>query len=186
MMARLNEIGSQNAVGRVDHVESRFLGMKSRNIYETPGLTILYAAHRAAEAMCLGREVLFLKEDLMARYARQIYDGLWFAPERYMLQAALDQPAQFVNADIKLITKQGNVIVEERTARTALYDITLSSIAEDRSFDHRNADGFIKLSSIRLAARPTSNARISDADKRFCEFMTGEGADDENRVSRLR
>jgi len=155
VMQSINKIGSLNAVGRVDHVESRLLGMKSRNIYETPGLTILYAAHRAAEAMCLDKEVLFLKEELMPRYARQIYDGLWFAPERQMLQAAINFPSQFVNADITVLVKKGSVIVQGRVSKDTLYDVQLSSIEEDRDWNHQYATGYINLSAIRLKARPT-------------------------------
>lgn len=154
IMHIVNEVGSRNAIGRVDHVESRFIGMKSRNVYETPGLTILYAAHRAAEAMCLDKEVLFLKEELMPKYARQIYDGLWFAPERFMLQAAINFHSKFVNADISVLLKKGNVTVQRRFCKSSLYDIQLSSIEEDRDFDHKNASGYINLSAIRLASRP--------------------------------
>lgn len=159
IMQSINTIGSRNSIGRVDHIESRLLGMKSRNIYETPGLTILYAAHRAAEALCLDKEVLYLKEDLMPRYARQIYDGLWFSPERQMLQAAMNTPAAFVNAEITVLLKQGNIIVQERTSPNTLYDVQLSSIEEDRNWNHRSATGFIDLSSIRLSARP---ARVQE------------------------
>lgn len=154
IMKIVNEAGSHNAIGRVDHVESRFIGMKSRNVYEAPGLTILYAAHRAAEAMCLDKEVLFLKEELMPKYARQIYDGLWFAPERFMLQAAINFHSKFVNADISVLLKKGNVTVQRRFCKSSLYDIQLSSIEEDRDFDHKNASGYINLSAIRLASRP--------------------------------
>ncbi len=155
IMQSINQIGSRNAVGRVDHVESRLLGMKSRNVYETPGLTILYATHRAAEAMCLDKEVLFLKEELMPRYARLIYDGLWFAPERQMLQAAINYPSRFVNADITALVRKGSVTVQERVSSDTLYNVQLSSIEEDRDWDHQYATGYINLSAIRLKARPT-------------------------------
>ena len=154
IMQMVNEVGSRNGVGRMDHVESRLIGMKSRNVYEAPGLTILYAAHRAAEAMCLDKEVLFLKEEFMPRYARQIYDGLWFSPERIMLQAAINAPSIDVNAEITVLVKKGNVSIQGRTSQNALYDIQLSSIEEDRDFDHKNASGYINLASIRLNARP--------------------------------
>lgn len=145
IMEQLNRLGSDHAIGRVDHVESRFIGMKSRNVYEAPGLTILYAAHRAAEAMCLDKEVLFLKEEMMPRYARQIYDGLWFTKQREMVQALFDAGNATVNADISLGLERGTVTIMRRESDSSLYDVQLSSIEEDRDFDHTDATGYIRL-----------------------------------------
>jgi len=150
LLEKLNDLGARHGVGRVDHVESRFLGMKSRNVYETPGLTILYGAHRAADSMCLDKEVLFLKETLMPTYAKYIYNGLWFSPERIMLQAAYDSMSRYVTADITMSVFKGNVGVVKRHVDNSLYDVKLSSLEEDLDFVHSDSSGFIRLSSQRL------------------------------------
>ncbi|MEP5762607.1 MAG: argininosuccinate synthase [Litoreibacter sp.] len=161
LMVQLNQLGSDNAIGRTDHVESRFIGMKSRNVYETPGLTILYAAHRAAEAMCLDKEVLFLKEELMPRYARQIYDGLWFTKQREMVQASLDAGNETVNADISLHLERGTITITRRHSESSLYDVQLSSIEEDRDFDHTDATGYIRLLSTSVKFQPKQSVDVA-------------------------
>ena len=151
LLAKLNELGRANGIGRLDLVENRFVGMKSRGMYETPGGTILLAAHRGIESITLDRGAAHLKDELMPKYAELIYNGFWFAPEREMLQAAIDLSQQYVTGRVRLKLYKGNVIVVGRESRYSLYDQDLVTFEEGAvAYDHRDAAGFIKLNALRL------------------------------------
>ena len=151
MLTALNKLGHDNGIGRVDLVENRFIGMKSRGVYETPGGTILLDAHRAMESLTLDRGAMHLKDELMPRYAELVYNGFWFAPEREMLQAAIDKSQERVNGDVTLKLYKGNVIVEGRASSNSLYDPTLVTFEDDEgAYDQQDAEGFIKLNALRL------------------------------------
>jgi argininosuccinate synthase len=151
LLARLNELGKANGIGRLDLVENRFVGMKSRGVYETPGGTILLAAHRAIESITLDRGASHLKDDLMPRYAELIYYGFWFSPEREMLQAAIDKSQEFVGGTVRLKLYKGNVIVVGRSSPYSLYSQDLVTFEDDRgAYDQKDAQGFIKLNALRL------------------------------------
>ncbi|HEY4123843.1 MAG TPA: argininosuccinate synthase [Rhizomicrobium sp.] len=151
LLARLNELGKANGIGRLDLVENRFVGMKSRGVYETPGGTILLAAHRAMESLTLDRGAAHLKDDLMPRYAELIYNGFWFSPEREMLQAAIDKSQEFVAGSVRLKLYKGNVIVVGRSSPYSLYSEKLVTFEDDQgAYDQKDAQGFIKLNALRL------------------------------------
>ncbi len=150
LLARLNELGGANGIGRLDLVENRFVGMKSRGVYETPGGTVLIAAHRAMESITLDRGAAHLKDELMPRYAEVIYNGFWFSPEREMLQAAIDRSQERVNGRVRLKLYKGNVIVEGRESPESLYSLEHVTFEEDTVYDQRDAEGFIKLNALRL------------------------------------
>ncbi len=151
LLTRLNELGRVNGIGRIDLVENRFVGMKSRGVYETPGGTILLAAHRAMESITLDRGAAHLKDELMPRYAELIYYGFWFAPEREMLQAAIDKSQEFVAGTVRLKLYKGNVIVIGRSSPYSLYAKDLVTFEDDRgAYDQKDAQGFIKLNALRL------------------------------------
>jgi argininosuccinate synthase len=150
LLTRLNELGGANGIGRLDLVEGRFVGMKSRGIYETPGGTILHVAHRAMESITLDRGAMHLKDELMPRYAELIYNGLWFSPEREMLQAAIDTSQDQVSGTIRLKLYKGNVIVLGRRSPKSLYSMEHVTFEEDSVYDQRDAEGFIKLNALRL------------------------------------
>ncbi len=151
LLAQLNELGRANGIGRLDLVENRFVGMKSRGVYETPGGTILLAAHRAIESITLDRGASHLKDDLMPRYAELIYYGFWFSPEREMLQAAIDKSQEFVAGTVRLKLYKGNVIVVGRSSPYSLYSQDLVTFEDDRgAYDQKDAQGFIKLNALRL------------------------------------
>ncbi|MEI9989320.1 MAG: argininosuccinate synthase [Rhizomicrobium sp.] len=151
LLARLNELGKANGIGRLDLVENRFVGMKSRGIYETPGGTILLAAHRAMESITLDRGAAHLKDDLMPRYAELIYNGFWFTPEREMLQALIDKSQHFVTGTVRLKLYKGNTMVIGRSSPTSLYAQDLVTFEDDQgAYDQRDATGFIKLNALRL------------------------------------
>ncbi|MFQ5626221.1 MAG: argininosuccinate synthase [Methyloligellaceae bacterium] len=151
LLAALDDLGRDNGIGRVDLVENRFVGMKSRGIYETPGGTILLAAHRAIESLTLDREAAHLKDQLMPRYAELVYYGFWFAPEREMLQALVDKSQASVTGEVKLKLYKGNVIVQGRTSPNSLYAQDLVTFEDDAgAYDQSDADGFIKLNALRL------------------------------------
>jgi argininosuccinate synthase len=151
MLAALNELGHDNGVGRLDLVENRFVGMKSRGVYETPGGAILLAAHRGIESITLDRGAMHLKDELMPKYAELIYNGFWFAPEREMLQAAIDLSQKFVTGRVKVKLYKGNVAITGRTSPYSLYDQDLVTFEEGKvAYDHRDAAGFIKLNALRL------------------------------------
>ncbi|MGC2810173.1 MAG: argininosuccinate synthase [Bradyrhizobium sp.] len=151
LLAKLNELGRANGIGRLDLVENRFVGMKSRGMYETPGGTILLVAHRGIESITLDRGAAHLKDELMPKYAELVYNGFWFAPEREMLQAAIDLSQQYVTGRVRLKLYKGNVIVVGRESRYSLYDQDLVTFEEGAvAYDHRDAAGFIKLNALRL------------------------------------
>jgi argininosuccinate synthase len=150
LLTRLNELGGANGIGRLDLVENRFVGMKSRGIYETPGGTVLIAAHRAMESITLDRGAAHLKDEMMPRYAELIYNGFWFSPEREMMQAAIDHSQARVNGTVRLKLYKGNVIVEGRKSPDSLYSMEHVTFEEDTVYDQRDAEGFIKLNALRL------------------------------------
>ena len=152
VLTRLNELGGKHGIGRLDLVENRYVGMKSRGCYETPGGTIMLRAHRAMESLCLDREVAHLKDDLMPRYASLIYNGYWWAPERRALQVLIDHTQQAVNGRVRLKLYKGNVIVVGRESATdSLFDPTIATFEDDAgAYDQKDAAGFIKLNALRL------------------------------------
>ena len=150
LLERLNELGGANGIGRVDLVENRFVGMKSRGVYETPGGTILIAAHRAMESLTLDRAAAHLKDELMPRYAELVYNGFWFAPERRMLQAAIDESQRDVTGTVRLALYKGSVSVEGRKAPVSLYSAEHATFEADSVYDQRDAEGFIRLNALRL------------------------------------
>ena len=150
LLARLNELAGANGIGRIDLVESRFVGMKSRGVYETPGGTVLLAAHRAMESITLDRGAMHLKDELMPRYAELIYNGFWFAPEREMLQAAIDRSQEHVSGSVRLKLYKGNVITLGRESPNSLYSEAHVTFEEDSVYNQRDAEGFIKLNALRL------------------------------------
>ena len=151
ILTALNALGRQHGIGRLDLVENRFVGMKSRGMYETPGGTILYAAHRGIESITLDRGAAHLKDELMPKYAELIYNGFWFAPEREMLQAAIDRSQELVAGEVKLKLYKGNVSVVGRESPYSLYDQDLVTFEEGKvAYDHRDAAGFIRLNALRL------------------------------------
>lgn len=151
VLATLNDLGRDNGIGRLDLVENRFVGMKSRGIYETPGGTILLAAHRAMESLTLDREAAHLKDSLMPQYAKMIYNGFWFAPEREMLQALIDKSQEHVEGTVRLKLYKGNVTVIGRSSPKSLYSDELVTFEDDRgAYDQKDAEGFIRLNALRL------------------------------------
>ena len=151
LLEMLNDFGRANGIGRLDLVENRFVGMKSRGMYETPGGTILLAAHRGIESITLDRGAAHLKDELMPKYAELVYYGFWFTPEREMLQAAIDKSQEFVTGRAKLKLYKGNVTVVGRESKYSLYDQELVTFEEGAvAYDHRDAEGFIKLNALRL------------------------------------
>ncbi|GIX10316.1 argininosuccinate synthase [Elioraea sp.] len=151
LLTRLNALGRENGIGRLDLVENRFVGMKSRGVYETPGGTILLAAHRAIESITLDREVAHLKDQIMPRYAELIYYGFWFAPERRMLQAAIDASQEHVTGRVRLKLYKGNVMVSGRESPHSLYSMKYVTFEDDQgAYDQKDAAGFIRLNALRL------------------------------------
>jgi argininosuccinate synthase len=151
VLAGLNALGRAHGIGRLDLVENRFVGMKSRGMYETPGGTILVAAHRGIESITLDRGAAHLKDELMPKYAELIYNGFWFTPEREMLQAAIDASQEFVTGTVKLKLYKGHVAVVGRSSPYSLYDRELVTFEEGSvAYDHRDAEGFIRLNALRL------------------------------------
>ena len=152
VLARLNELGGRHGVGRLDMVENRYVGMKSRGCYETPGGTIMLRAHRAMESITLDREVLALKDDLMPRYARMIYNGYWYSPERTLLQGLIDESQKNVNGTVRVKLYKGTVTTVGRASRTdSLFDPAISTFEDDRgAYDQADASGFIRLNALRM------------------------------------
>ena len=151
LLTKLNQLGHDNGVGRLDLVENRFVGMKSRGVYETPGGTILLAAHRGVESITLDRGAMHLKDELMPKYASLVYNGFWFSPEREMLQAAIDYSQAKVTGRVTVKLYKGNVTVIGRESPYSLYDQELVTFEEGKvAYDHRDAAGFIKLNALRL------------------------------------
>lgn len=150
MLKELNTLGSRHGIGRVDIVENRFVGMKSRGCYETPGGTIMLKAHRAIESITLDREEAHLKDELMPKYATLIYNGFWFSPEREMLQSAIDKTQVNVNGTVKLKLYKGNVIVIGRSSPNSLFNAEYCTFEEDEVYNQKDAQGFIKLNALRF------------------------------------
>ncbi|MCK5574831.1 MAG: argininosuccinate synthase, partial [Sphingomonadales bacterium] len=150
LLAKLNDLGRDNGIGRLDLVENRFVGMKSRGVYETPGGTILLAAHRGIEQITLDRGAAHLKDELMPRYAELIYNGFWYSPEREMLQAAIDHSQANVEGTVRLTLYKGNVILNGRKSKKSLYSMEHVTFEEDTVYDQKDAEGFIKLNALRL------------------------------------
>ena len=150
LLSKLNAIGGSNAVGRIDVVENRFIGMKSRGVYETPGGTILHTAHRAIESITLDKGASHLKDEIMPRYAELIYNGFWFSPERIMLQSLIDKSQINVNGIVKLKVYKGNVIVLGRKSNSSIYSSKMATLERDDIYNQKDAEGFIKLNALRL------------------------------------
>jgi len=150
LLTKLNELGGINGIGAIDIVENRFIGMKSRGVYETPGGTILFDARRAIESITLDSGATHTKDELMPRYTQLIYNGFWFAPERLMLQAAIDKASERVTGTVRLKLYKGNVIITGRKSPFSLYDEDIVTFEEDTVYDQRDAEGFIKLNALRL------------------------------------
>ncbi len=151
VLETLNKRGGAHGIGRADLVENRYVGMKSRGCYETPGGTIMLRAHRAIESLTLDREAAHMKDELMPRYAKLIYNGYWWSPERRMLQAAIDDTQQFVNGDVRVKLYKGNVIVTGRRSEDSLFDESVATFEEDAgAYNQKDAEGFIKLYALRL------------------------------------
>jgi argininosuccinate synthase len=159
LLAKLNETGAKHGIGRVDLVENRYVGMKSRGVYETPGGSILHAAHRALESITMDREVLRLRDSLIPRYAEMIYYGYWFAPEREVLQKTVDATQKNVSGRVRLKLYKGNVIVAGRKSDASLYDPKVATFEEDTVYHQADADGFIRLNALRLRLRRLSRAK---------------------------
>ncbi|NLK83429.1 MAG: argininosuccinate synthase [Lentisphaerae bacterium] len=150
LMRKLNTIGAKHAVGRIDIVENRFVGMKSRGVYETPGGTILHHAHRALESITMDKEVMYLRDSFIPQYSRMVYNGFWFAPEREMLQTAITKSQEFVTGDVRLKLFKGNCYVTGRRSEYSLYDHEIASFEAEDVYNQEDAEGFIRLQSLRL------------------------------------
>jgi argininosuccinate synthase len=159
LLTRLNRLGGEHGIGRVDLVENRFVGMKSRGVYETPGGTILHAARRALESLTLDREVLHLRDSLVPRYAEMIYYGFWFAPERRLLQTLMDECARDVTGTVRLTLYKGNVTVAGRRSPRSLYRTDFATFEADTVYRQRDAEGFINLNALRLKIRALRDKR---------------------------
>jgi len=160
LLATLNDLGRDNGIGRIDLVENRYVGMKSRGIYETPGGTILLAAHRAIESLTLDREAAHLKDSLMPRYAELVYYGFWFAPEREMIQAMADKSQERVEGTVRLKLYKGNAIIVGRKSPQSLYSDELVTFEDDRgAYDQKDAEGFIQLNALRLRTLAARNRK---------------------------
>lgn len=159
LLARLNDIGAKHGIGRVDMVENRYVGMKSRGVYETPGGTILHAAHRGLESITVDREVLRLRDSLISRYAEMIYYGYWFAPEREVLQRTMDAAQANVSGRVRLKLYKGNAIVAGRKSDGSLYDPEMATFEADQVYRQADAEGFIRLNALRLRLRKLAKAK---------------------------
>jgi argininosuccinate synthase len=153
LLERLNRLGGENGVGRIDLVENRYVGMKSRGVYETPGGTILHAAHRALESITLDRELLHLRDSLVPRYAEMVYYGYWYAPERETLQRFMDDAQQDVTGTVRLKLYKGNVTVAGRRSPRSLYRQDIATFEADSVYRQKDAEGFIRLNGLRLRIR---------------------------------
>ena len=166
LLTHLNALGHRHGIGRVDLVENRFVGMKSRGMYETPGGTILLAAHRGIESITLDRGAAHLKDELMPHYAELIYNGFWFSPEREMLQAAIDRSQELVAGRVRLKLYKGGVHVVGRESPYSLYDQELVTFEDGAvAYDHRDAEGFIKLNALRLRTLGQRRRRLEQPRK---------------------
>ncbi|HMU53476.1 MAG TPA: argininosuccinate synthase [Nitrospira sp.] len=153
LLAHLNKLGGAHGIGRVDLVENRYVGMKSRGVYETPGGTILHVAHRGLESLTMDREVLHLRDSLIPRYADLIYNGYWFSPEREMIQAAIDEAQRDVTGTARVKLYKGNCILVGRRSKQSLYRLDIATFEEDEVYNQKDAEGFIRLNALRLKIR---------------------------------
>lgn len=153
LLTKLNDLGGKNGVGRIDIVENRFVGMKSRGVYETPGGTILHIAHRALESITMDREVMYLRDSLIPKYARLVYNGFWYSPEMELLNRMVDDTQKTVTGTVKLKLYKGNVIVTGRKSDKSLYRTDIVTFEEDQVYDQFDAEGFIRLNALRLKIR---------------------------------
>jgi argininosuccinate synthase len=153
LLETLNKLGGEHGIGRVDLVENRFVGMKSRGVYETPGVTILHVAHRALESITLDREVMHLRDSLNVKFAESVYYGFWFAPESELMRKLIDQTQQKVSGDVRLKLYRGNAIVVGRRSPHSLYDEKVATFEADTVYNQKDAEGFIKLNALRLRLR---------------------------------
>jgi len=161
VLEKLNKIGGANGIGRLDIVENRYVGMKSRGAYETPGGTIMLKAHRAIESITLDREVAHLKDELMPRYAKVVYNGYWWSPERKMLQAMIDESQEVVNGKVRLKLYKGNVIPVGRQSDDTLFDEEIATFEDDAgAYDQKDAEGFIKLNALRLRIAASKGRKL--------------------------
>ncbi len=156
IMRKLNELGSKHAVGRIDIVENRFVGMKSRGVYETPGGTILHTAHRALETITMDKEVMYLRDSFIPAYARMVYNGFWFAPEREVLQAAITKSQEYVTGDVRVKLFKGACHVTGRRSPYSLYDSEIASFEAEDVYNQKDATGFIRLNALRLSVMARS------------------------------
>ena len=164
ILTKLNELGAKHGIGRLDLVENRFVGMKSRGIYETPGGTILMAAHRGIEQLTLDGGAMHLKDELMPKYAKLVYNGFWFSPEREMLQAAIDHSQRHVTGEVRLKLYKGNVLVVGRSSPHSLYSLEHVTFEEDDVYDQKDAEGFIRLNALRLKLIAQRKHRLGEND----------------------
>ena len=164
LLTTLNALGAEHGIGRLDLVENRFVGMKSRGVYETPGGTILMAAHRGIEQLTLDRGAMHLKDELMPKYAKLVYEGFWFSPEREMLQAAIDHSQRHVAGEVRLKLYKGNVLVVGRTSPNSLYSLDYVTFEEDEVYDQKDAEGFITLNALRLRLLAERKKRLGEND----------------------
>ena len=162
LLAQLNHLGAKHGIGRVDLVENRYVGMKSRGVYETPGGTLLHTAHRAVESITMDREVMRLRDSLIPRYAEMIYYGYWFSPEREVLQGAIDAAQRNVNGTARLKLYKGNVVVAGRKSDSSLYDPNMATFEQDTVYQQADAEGFIRLNALRLRLQKLSKSTRSD------------------------
>jgi argininosuccinate synthase len=159
LLTRLNELGGKHGIGRLDIVENRFVGMKSRGVYETPGGTVLFIARRGLETLCLDRGAMHQKDELMPRYAELVYNGFWFSPERKMLQAAIDESQKQVNGVVRVKLFKGTPSVVGRKSPNSLYDADYATFEADTVYDQKDAEGFIKLNALRLRIAALKNSK---------------------------
>ena len=159
LLDHLNRLGGKHGIGRVDLVENRYVGVKARGVYETPGGTILHVAHRGLESITMDRDVLHLRDSLIPRYAELVYYGYWFAPERVMLQAAFDQAQQEVTGTVRVKLYKGNCTVTGRRSSQSLYRHHLATFEEGEGFDQSDATGFIRINALRLAMQTSRNIK---------------------------
>jgi argininosuccinate synthase len=153
LLAELNRLGGKNGIGRVDMVENRYVGMKSRGVYETPGGTILHAAHRAVESITMDREVMHIRDSMVPRYAEMVYYGYWFAPEREVLQKMMDEAQATVSGTARIKLFKGNCMVVGRKSKESLYSTDFATFEEDQVYNQKDAEGFIRLNALRLRIR---------------------------------
>jgi argininosuccinate synthase len=160
LLASLNKLGGAHGIGRVDLVENRYVGMKSRGIYETPGGTILHVAHRGLESLTMDREVLHFRDSLIPRYADLIYNGYWFSPEREMVQKAIDEAQQDVTGTARVKLYKGSCTLAGRKSKRSLYRLDIATFEEDEVYNQKDAEGFIRLNALRLKIRATQEGIV--------------------------